>query len=148
MTYLGQEEYSALRDQYFRTGQGFLLVYSITSRESFNEIFTFRNQVLRVKDKDRVPMVLVGNKCDLAEREVATTEGKLLAEELGCPFWETSAKSRINVEECFYSLVREIQKELAEENGRKLKKKNVLKKSAKAAKKLLGKANAAECTYL
>jgi GTPase KRas protein len=67
----GQEEYSAMRDQYMRTGQGFVMVYSITSRSSFDEINAFREQILRVKDKDTVPMVLAGNKCDLAtERQV------------------------------------------------------------------------------
>ena len=50
----GQEEYSAMRDQYMRTGQGFALVYSITSRESFEELRAFRNQILRVKDRDQV----------------------------------------------------------------------------------------------
>ena len=61
----GQKEYNLLRDQYIITGQGFILVYAITSRSSFDEIVNFREQILRVKDKDRVPMVLVGNKCDL-----------------------------------------------------------------------------------
>merc|ERR1712072_1429183 len=63
----GQEEYSAMRDQYMRTGQGFLCTYAITSRSSFDEITSFREQILRVKDEDKVPMVLVGNKCDLEE---------------------------------------------------------------------------------
>merc|ERR1711935_1257800 len=68
----GQEEYSAMRDQYMRTGEGFLCVYSITSRGSFEEINDFRDQILRVKDADEVPMILVGNKSDLAsERQVA-----------------------------------------------------------------------------
>jgi small GTP-binding protein len=68
----GQEEYSAMREQYMRTGEGFLLVYSITSRQSFEEITTFQQQILRVKDKDYFPMVVVGNKCDLeGEREVS-----------------------------------------------------------------------------
>src|SRR3954454_22928559 len=68
----GQEEYSAMREQYMRTGEGFLLVYSITSRESFEEITTFQQQILRVKDKDSFPMVVVGNKCDLNdERQVS-----------------------------------------------------------------------------
>ena len=67
----GQEEYSAMREQYMRTGEGFLLVYSITSRQSFEEITTFQQQILRVKDKDYFPMVVVGNKCDLeGAREV------------------------------------------------------------------------------
>jgi len=69
----GQEEYSAMREQYMRTGEGFLLVYSITSRQSFEEIITFQQQILRVKDKDYFPMIVVGNKCDLeSEREVST----------------------------------------------------------------------------
>lgn len=73
----GQEEYSAMREQYMRTGEGFLLVYSITSRQSFEEITTFQQQILRVKDKDYFPMVVVGNKCDLeGEREV-TRQGML-----------------------------------------------------------------------
>jgi GTPase SAR1 family protein len=68
----GQEEYSAMREQYMRTGEGFLLVYSITSRQSFEEILTFQQQILRVKDKDYFPIIVVGNKCDLEnEREVS-----------------------------------------------------------------------------
>lgn len=62
-----------MREQYMRTGEGFLLVYSITSRQSFEEIITFQQQILRVKDKDYFPMIVVGNKCDLeSEREVST----------------------------------------------------------------------------
>lgn len=68
----GQEEYSAMREQYMRTGEGFLLVYSITSRQSFEEIMTFQQQILRVKDKDYFPITVVGNKCDLeGERQVS-----------------------------------------------------------------------------
>lgn len=68
----GQEEYSAMREQYMRTGEGFLLVYSITSRQSFEEILTFQQQILRVKDKDYFPIIIVGNKCDLdGERQVS-----------------------------------------------------------------------------
>jgi len=105
----GQEEYSAMRDQYMRTGQGFLLVYAITSRGSFDEINAFREQILRVKDMDHVPMVLCGNKCDLAsERQVQTQEGQDTAKNFSCPFLETSAKTRTNVDEAFFSLVREI----------------------------------------
>ncbi|TKX22015.1 Ras-like protein 5 [Elsinoe australis] len=107
----GQEEYSAMREQYMRTGEGFLLVYSITSRQSFEEMRTFQQQILRVKDKDYFPIIVCGNKCDLeAEREVSTEEGKKLARDFGCRFIETSAKSRINVENAFFDIVREIRK--------------------------------------
>ncbi len=122
----GQEEFSAMRDQYMRTGQGFLCVYSITSRTSFEEISSFREQILRVKEEEKVPMVLVGNKCDLEDsRVVATSEGADLAKSFGCPFLESSAKSRVNVEESFYSLVREIRKTCGgdDANGKKSGKK-------------------------
>ncbi len=51
-----------MRDQYMRTGQGFLIVYSVTSPSSFHEVSQFRDQILRVKDADNVPIVIVGNK--------------------------------------------------------------------------------------
>lgn len=107
----GQEEYAAMREQYMRTGEGFLLVYSITDRQSFEEIMTFQQQILRVKDKDYFPMIVVGNKCDLdGERQVSTQEGQNLARQFGCKFIETSAKSRINVDNAFYDIVREIRR--------------------------------------
>ncbi|KJZ77912.1 Ras-like protein [Hirsutella minnesotensis 3608] len=115
----GQEEYSAMREQYMRTGEGFLLVYSISSRQSFEEITTFQQQILRVKDKDYFPMVVVGNKCDLdeREREVTWQEGDALAKSFGCKFLETSAKSRINVDKAFYDIVREIRRYNREMQG-------------------------------
>lgn len=114
----GQEEYSAMREQYMRTGEGFLLVYSITSRQSFEEIQTFEQQILRVKDKDYFPIILVGNKCDLEhERVVSREEGQALARQFNCKFIETSAKSRLNVDNAFYDLVREIRRYNREMSG-------------------------------
>jgi GTPase KRas protein len=110
----GEEEYSALRD-YMSTAQGFLCTFAITSRSSFDEITSFREQILRVKDKDQVPMVLIGNKCDLEqERQVTTVEGQDLAKSFGCPCYETSAKARINA---FYQLAREIRKDINKTTG-------------------------------
>lgn len=61
-----------MREQYMRTGEGFLIIYSIASRASFDEIMQYQQQILRVKDRDAFPMVLVGNKSDLEdEREVS-----------------------------------------------------------------------------
>ncbi|KAJ9092364.1 Ras GTPase [Naganishia friedmannii] len=98
----GQEEYGAMREQY---REGFLLVYSITSRPSFDEISVFHQQILRVKDKDYFPVVVVANKCDLDyDRQVDAQEGTNLAKQFGAVCIETSAKQRINVDEVFMEL--------------------------------------------
>ena len=95
-----------------RSGQGFLCVFSVVERKTFEEINTFHDQITRAKDAVRVPMVLVGNKCDLEkERKVTTNEGMALAKNFGCPYIETSAKLRTNVEQAFEKLVREIKSE-------------------------------------
>lgn len=65
-----------MREQYMRTGEGFLLVYSINSRQSFEEILTFQQQILRVKDKDYFPIIIVGNKCDLDGERVVSRQGR------------------------------------------------------------------------
>jgi GTPase KRas protein len=104
----GQEEYATLRDQWVREGHGFILVYSIASRSTFNRLDVFRQSMRRVKRGDPI-FVLVGNKCDKAyEREVSKEEGAALARQFGCDFIETSAKSAHNVERLFVNLVRSL----------------------------------------
>jgi Ras-related protein Rap-1A len=105
----GTEQFTAMRDLYMKNGQGFVLVYSITAQSTFNDLPDLREQILRVKDQDTVPMVLVGNKCDLEdERSVGKEQGQTLAKSWGCQFMESSAKAKINVNEIFYDLVRQI----------------------------------------
>lgn len=92
-----------------KNGQGFVLCYSIIAQSTFNDLPDLREQILRVKDTERVPMVLVGNKCDLADQRVITTEqGEALASKFQCKFLEASAKTKVNVEQIFYDLVRQI----------------------------------------
>eukprot|EP01121_Diplochlamys_sp_Union-15-3_P011613 TRINITY_DN3383_c0_g1_i2.p1 TRINITY_DN3383_c0_g1~~TRINITY_DN3383_c0_g1_i2.p1 ORF type:complete len:198 (-),score=39.74 TRINITY_DN3383_c0_g1_i2:79-672(-) len=105
----GQEDFVAIRDQYMKIGHGFICVYSITMKSSFEEVINLHEHMLRVKDADSVPFVLVGNKCDLEDdREVSTAEGQQLADRLNVKFIETSAKTRHNVVEAFEMLVRAI----------------------------------------
>ncbi|XP_056659230.1 GTPase KRas-like [Monodelphis domestica] len=125
----GQEEYSAMRDQYMRTGEGFLCVFAINNTKSFEDIHHYREQIQRVKDSEDVPMVLVGNKCDLPSRTVDTKQAQDLARSYGIPFIETSAKTRQGVDDAFYTLVREIRKhkEKMSKDGKKKKKKSKTK---------------------
>jgi GTPase KRas protein len=109
----GQEVFSAVRDRYMRDGEGFMLVYSLTQRSTFLPMNKFYEQIRRVKDTGKhVPVVLVGNKSDKAdiEREVPYGEGEMLAKTFNCPFFETSARMRINIDEAFHELVRQIKK--------------------------------------
>ncbi|KAK3318738.1 ras family-domain-containing protein [Apodospora peruviana] len=107
----GAEEYSAMMEHSMKTNEGFLLVYSVTSRYSFEEISTYQRQILRVKDKDFYPMILVGDNCGQETgRDVSTIEGTALAQSLGCPFVETDGSTGLNVEKAFFDLVRAIRK--------------------------------------
>ncbi|KAM7540338.1 hypothetical protein Aperf_G00000037448 [Anoplocephala perfoliata] len=105
----GTEQFTAMRDLYMKNGQGFVLCYSITSQSTFNDLADLYEQILRVKDTHEVPLVLVGNKCDLDnERVVGREQGQTLARNWNCVFMETSAKAKINVNEVFFDLVRQI----------------------------------------
>ncbi|XP_026524753.1 ras-related protein Rap-2a [Pseudonaja textilis] len=105
----GTEQFASMRDLYIKNGQGFILVYSLVNQQSFQDIRPMRDQIIRVKRYEKVPVILVGNKVDLEnEREVSSSEGRALAEEWGCPFMETSAKSKTMVDELFAEIVRQM----------------------------------------
>jgi len=108
----GQEEYRLMRPGYLRSALGFLLVYDITSRQSFNEVTRFHDEILQTKDLATYPaMVLLGNKVDLADRrQVKTAEGEELARRFRCQFMECSAKFRENIDESFHAVVRAVRK--------------------------------------
>jgi len=118
----GQEEFQSMHDRWVRPANGIVLVYSITNKDTFEEVKTLRTKIKRIKDTVRemegeekqqsfIPLILVGNKSDLAdEREVEESEAKACADLWEAPFFETSAKTNINVEACFHQLIREIKK--------------------------------------
>ena len=92
----GQDEYTPLRETFMHTGDGFLLVYSIVDDQTLEELKAIREQILRVHKDKKVPMVVIGNKSDMAkkDRAVSKEEGKALADEFGAEFLEVSV-SRI-----------------------------------------------------
>ncbi|EQL03950.1 RAS small monomeric GTPase [Ophiocordyceps sinensis CO18] len=98
-----------MRDLYMKTGQGFLLVFSITSPSSLSELATLREEIIRIKDDENVPMVIVGNKADLEEsRLVPRAKGFSISQRWGAPYYESSARTRTNVEEVFVDLCRQM----------------------------------------
>ncbi|KAK5654357.1 hypothetical protein OQA88_7266 [Cercophora sp. LCS_1] len=98
-----------MRDLYMKTGQGFLLVFSITSRASLEELVTLREEILRIKDDEKVPVVIVGNKADLTDqRQVDRARAFSLSQRWQAPYYEASARTRTNVDEVFIDLCRQM----------------------------------------
>lgn len=105
----GTDQFVAMRDLYMKTGQGFLLVFSITSPSSLNEIAGLRDEIIRIKDDENVPIVICGNKADLEEhRAVPRARGFEVSQRWGAPYYETSARNKTNVDEVFIDLSRQM----------------------------------------
>ncbi|PIK35671.1 putative ras-related protein, partial [Apostichopus japonicus] len=131
----GQEDYAAIRDNYFRSGEGFLCVFSITEQESFATTTEFREQILRVKhnkSEDQIPFLLVGNKADLTDaRQVSLEEAQERATAWKVSYVETSAKTRENVDKAFFDLMRKIRDQKLTENQKQNGKPEKVKKKRK-----------------
>ncbi|KAJ8532797.1 hypothetical protein K7X08_015686 [Anisodus acutangulus] len=126
----GQERFRTLTSSYYRGAQGIILVYDVTRRETFTNLFDVwaKEVELYSNNQDCVKM-LVGNKVDReSERAVTREEGIALAKELGSLFLECSAKTRENVQNCFEELALKIMEvpSLLEE-GSTVGKRNILK---------------------
>ena len=105
----GQERFKSISIQYVKNCLGILLVYSITDKESFQNLDNWIKDVNDKKIYDNVPFVLIGNKCDLEkDRKVSKEEGEKFALKYNMKFFETSAKDNININEAFNALINEI----------------------------------------
>ncbi|XP_002119506.1 ras-related protein Rab-3 [Ciona intestinalis] len=101
----GQERYRTITTAYYRGAMGFILMYDITNEESFNSVQDWSTQI-KTYSWDNAQVTLVGNKCDMEDERVISTErGKQLADQLGFEFFETSAKDNVNVKQVFERLV-------------------------------------------
>ncbi|KAM9617088.1 GTPase RhebL1 isoform 6-T6 [Morphnus guianensis] len=105
----GQDEYTILPHSIIGI-HGYVLVYSVTSLQSFQVVKTLHNKLYESWGKTRMPVVLVGNKADLSlqSREVKTDEGKKLAESWGAIFLESSAKESQVTQGIFMKIIEEI----------------------------------------
>ncbi|AFR93376.2 Ras family, other [Cryptococcus neoformans C23] len=107
----GLEEYSLFPGKYAVGVHGYMLVYSIASRQSFDMVPTIYDKILDYAGLESVPLVIVGQKTDLRdERSVTKEEGEALAKKLRAGFIESSAKDNANVSGAFEVLLEEMQK--------------------------------------
>ena len=111
----GTEQFKQLQDIYIKEGHAFLLVYSIISTSTFAELQNYYNHIKEVKSDDpnckfeTVPICILGNKCDLAnERTVEKSKAEKFAADNNCKYLETSAKTEINIDEAFETVINEL----------------------------------------
>jgi small GTP-binding protein len=137
----GQDDFAPMRNSYMRQGKGFIIVYAIDDRGSFDEVEEFYRNLVRTKGPSNIPLVICGNKCDLKDqRVVSKVEGEELALKLSAVFLETSARENLNIEAMFRALVKEIR---SQEDPKKPSGSNET-----STKKIKGKKTRKECVLL
>ena len=108
----GQAGESDTRGRYYKDGEGFVIVYDQTNRDSFLRVkMTYQSirHARCMEDSMSLPVLIIANKCDMSQhRAVQMGEGEMLARALKGAYLETSAKHGINVEEVFKLLITEI----------------------------------------
>ena len=111
----GQEQFHSVASSYYRSAHGIMLLYDITSAESFMHVSKWVNNISS-NAPTSVKQILIGNKCDMEEnkRVIESSRGKMLAEELDMPFLETSAKTDTNVDAAFEAITELIMDGMAE----------------------------------
>ncbi|XP_059726049.1 GTP-binding protein Di-Ras1 isoform X1 [Haemorhous mexicanus] len=102
----GSHQFPAMQRLSISKGHAFILVFSVTSKQSLEELKPIYQQIVQIKGSvESIPIMLVGNKCDETQREVESREGEAMAKEWKCAFMETSAKMNYNVKELFQELL-------------------------------------------
>ena len=105
----GQERFKSLAANYIKKAKGILLVYDITDKKSFDNLENWMNDIQEEEVAEKIPIILIGNKCDLEEeRVISKKEGENLAKQYNMKFYETSCKNGDNVENCFLDLAKQI----------------------------------------
>jgi Ras-related protein Rab-1A len=100
----GQERFRTITSSYYRGAHGIMVVYDVTDPESFDNVKQWITEIQRY-GSESVTKLLIGNKTDLEERRIVSTEaGREYAKIMGIDFVETSAKDANNIDQAFYTL--------------------------------------------
>ena len=106
----GEERYRSITNAYYKGAKGSLLVYDITNKKSFENVEKWISDLKANADED-ISMILLGNKTDLEDKRVVSTEeGKNKAEFYNLTFMETSALNGNNIQEAFNELIMDVYK--------------------------------------
>ena len=105
----GQERFKSVSASFVKKADGVILIYDIGEKDSFEAVDNWIKSIREI-GKDKLPIILVGNKCDLSDdkRQVSLKEGQDKANEFNIPFYETSCKEGINIKEVFEKLIDDI----------------------------------------
>lgn len=108
----GQDEYSILNSKHFIGIHGYMIVYSVANKQSFEMARIIRDKILNHLATENVPLVIVGNKSDLRpeQRQVTADDGRALAAEFKCAWTEASARYDENVQKAFELMIGEVEK--------------------------------------
>ena len=104
----GQERYRNITSHIYKDADGIILVFDVTSEDSFNQITDWMEQIKNNVSKEEVNLILIGNKCDLEERMVEKERGEEMAEKLNIKYYETSALTGQGINEAFEGLAKQI----------------------------------------
>jgi small GTP-binding protein len=108
----GQEKYQSLTKGFFRNAQGIMVVFDVTNSETYEDL-KYWTQSIKThmgSDIDKISVIIIGNKIDSNEREVRREDAEVYCQELGYPYFETSAKTGENVDETIKYLVKQVLK--------------------------------------
>ena len=101
----GQERFHAISSNYLKNANGILLVYAVNSRASFSLLEDWMKEVKNHANQN-FSIIILGNKCDVEDREVTLEEGENFAKKINSKVYEVSAKTGYNVAEAFDEIAR------------------------------------------
>jgi small GTP-binding protein len=113
---VGQERYNSVSSSSIKVSDGFILVYDVNQKETFDRIEKWMNFIIQNAEIDKKVLILIGNKIDINEREVEEEIAKKFAEDNNMKYFETSAKTRQGIQEAFKGIYEGLIKQRENEN--------------------------------